>query len=122
MFRTIDTTTNEHKLHATLAEAAALAQIDENEAAWALDEHGECSTDTHKIEQVQLLALSVREMAMLQAFCDTAGGYDSVQDALGEAAAQILEQPDDMDEEEAFEQQSDLQTAMWDALGSPHDL
>ena len=47
MIAITNTETNETQTVATIEEAAAILQIDAAELAWALEECGECDTDTH---------------------------------------------------------------------------
>lgn len=63
------------------------------------------------------LQLTDEQFQLLQAFVDKAGGYDSVQDKLGETAAEILGHKGDSEAE--MEAEIDLVNSMFDAIGTP---
>lgn len=51
MITVTNTETNETQTVETIEEAATIMQIDASELEWALEEFGECDTDTHHAEE-----------------------------------------------------------------------
>lgn len=119
MFRTTNLQNDEQKLYTTLAEAAAAIQLDASEAEWALEEHGEATTDTHRLEEVEVVAVSKHEKAMLEILTDYAAAFDGLQDELsGYAEREMGADPEDED----YEQQFACADRLWTALATFHKV